>query len=210
LRLALAWGTGGTVRVDAGSRLECRTDRVLLRAGAVYVESAADGAAPLVETPLGVVRHLGTRYEVRVAPRTVAVTVRDGRVEFARLRRTELVAAAGERLAVDVGGGVIREPVAADDARWSWTESVAPPFAIEGRTLHEFVAWYARESGRELRYASPAIRAAAGVLVLRGSVDDLAPAEALAAVLSTTRFRAQIEDGALVVAAREDTRGMLR
>lgn len=209
-RLALEWQAGGSVRVDAGTRVELGADRLRLRAGAVYVESGADGRAPLVETPLGIVHHLGTRYEVRVAPRSVAVTVRDGRVGIQAPRRAEVVGTGGERVTVETGGGVAREAVPAYGAHWEWVESVAPPFAIEGRTLADFVAWSARESGRELRYASPEVRAAAAALVLHGSTEGLSPAAALSAVLATTRFRAQVQDGALVVAPRDDRHGALR
>ena len=50
----------------------------------------------------------------------------------------------------------------------------------------EFLAWAARETGRRLVYASPAVAQRAEQTLLKGSVDDLSPQQAVAAVLATT------------------------
>jgi ferric-dicitrate binding protein FerR (iron transport regulator) len=210
-RAVLAWQGGATVRVDADTRLALADGRVVLEAGAVYVDgdTAAGHVAPDVATPLGLVRHLGTRYEVRVVPERLRVTVRDGRVEVAS-GGTREVAAGGERLIVASTGAVARERVPTWGAEWSWLDALAPALQIEGRRVDEFVASAARETGREVRYASPAARAAAGEVVLRGSIAGLAPDVALQAVLATTRLEARAQGAEIVVAIRDDTAGGLR
>jgi ferric-dicitrate binding protein FerR (iron transport regulator) len=210
-RAVLAWRGGATVRVDADTRLALADGRVLLESGAVYVDggSAPGDVAPDVETPLGLVRHLGTRYEVRVVPERLQVTVRDGRVEVARDGSRE-VAAGGERLTVAATGAVARERVPTWGAEWSWLDALAPELQIEGRRVDEFVAAAARETGREVRYATPAARTAAGEVVLRGSVAGLAPDVALQAVLATTRLEVRAQGAAIVVAIRDDTAEGLR
>jgi ferric-dicitrate binding protein FerR (iron transport regulator) len=210
-RAVLAWQGGATVRVDADTRLALADGRVVLAAGAVYVDGdpAAGHVAPDVATPLGLVRHLGTRYEVRVVPERLQVTVRDGRVEVASGAMRE-VAAGGERLILAPTGAVARERVPTWGAEWSWLDSLAPELRIEGRRVDEFVASVARETGREVRYATPAARTAAGDVVLRGSVEGLGPDAALQAVLATTHLEARAQGAEIVVAIRDDTAGALR
>jgi ferric-dicitrate binding protein FerR (iron transport regulator) len=60
---------------------------VTLERGAAYIDSGrAAGAesALRVETAFGAVRHLGTRFEVRVAAASMRVRVREGLVAVAR------------------------------------------------------------------------------------------------------------------------------
>lgn len=210
-RAVLAWGGGATVRVDEDTRLALADGRIVLESGAVYVDggAAAGGTAPEIATPLGVVRHLGTRYEVRVAPERLRVTVRDGRVEVAN-GVNRAVASGGERLTVALDGTVSRERVPTYGSDWSWLDALAPALAIDGRRVGEVVASVARETGRELRYASPEARAAADEVVLRGSVEGLAPDLALRAVLATTRLEARVHGAEIVVAMRDDTTGGVR
>jgi hypothetical protein len=59
-------------------------------------------------------------------------------------------------------------------------------FAIDNRTLAEFLEWAARETGRRVVYASAAAQHAAQSLKLHGSIEGLKPDTALSAVLATT------------------------
>jgi ferric-dicitrate binding protein FerR (iron transport regulator) len=210
-RAVLAWPGGATVRVDADTRLALADGRVTLAAGAIYVDgdAATAGTAPEVATPLGLVRHLGTRYEVRVAPERLQVTVRDGRVEVAS-GDERMAADGGERLTVVPGGAVARERVATYGEAWAWLDALAPALHIDGRRVDEFVAAVARETGRDVRYATPDARAAAAEVMLRGSAEGLAPDVALRAVLATTRLDARLRDGEILVAMRDDTVGGVR
>ena len=65
----------------------------------------------------------------------------------------------------------------------------------------EFLSWAARELGREIVFASPESEAEANSAVLSGSMTGLTPAEAIAAVLPTTRLRSSLgRDDQLVIA----------
>jgi len=68
--------------------------------------------------------------------------------------------------------------------------------------LSRFLAWVARETGREISYASPDIEREAAGIVVHGSIAGLSPPEALHAVLATTSVRAQVSRGSLVVDGR--------
>jgi hypothetical protein len=120
--------------------------------------------------------------------------VREGSVAIER-GRDRIVGNAGEQLSVTSNGAVVRTTIAPRDTQWAWVESIAPPFAIEGRPLDDFLAWAARETGRQLVYASPAAAADAASIELKGSVVGLRPDAALAAVFTTTpSLRAAVGD----------------
>ncbi len=80
----------------------------------------------------------------------------------------------GEQLLL-TGTGVQRSALPPYDGQWAWVASVTPPFEIEGRSVAEFLAWAARETGREVAYTTPAAAQRAQGIVLRGSVSGLAP-----------------------------------
>ena len=94
---------------------------------------------------------------------------------------------------------------AADDTSdWTWIHSAARGFDLEGRTVLEFLQWAAGESGRELRFVDSAAELSAGFTRFSGTLEleGLNPEQAIAMVLSTTRFEARSEDGVLVVSQR--------
>ena len=131
--------------------------------GSVYLDSGSGspGASLLhVETPAGEIHHVGTQYAVRVLPSGVELAVREGKVELDTPGKLPEVATAGQRLDVSAAGSVARSTLRPDDAYWSWASSTAPQFDISGRKLSEFLSWAARESGRELVYATPQSAAA--------------------------------------------------
>jgi ferric-dicitrate binding protein FerR (iron transport regulator) len=187
-RVALRRADGLEVRLDVDTTVALEDDgRGRLETGRVYVDSGRAGArtgAFVVQTALGTVHHLGTQYAVSVARDTMQVAVREGSVAIDGDTR-EAVAQAGETVTVGADGRVVRGSVAPHDAAWRWAEATAPAFAIDGRSLDEFLEWAARETGRRLVYASADASREAQQIVLKGSVDGLAPAQAIDAVLTT-------------------------
>jgi len=191
-RAALDLGDGVSVRVDASSLVELKSpDRIALDNGAVYVDAVpqlqANAAALSVETLYGSVRHVGTQYELRTTRSGIEVSVREGRVEVANAGQI-FSGVAGEQLLIARDGEIGRGAVSPQDQRWQWATSIAPVFDIERQPLSQFLAWVARETGKQIVYATPEVRVRAEQLILRGSVSNLAPEQALAAVLATTPF----------------------
>jgi ferric-dicitrate binding protein FerR (iron transport regulator) len=190
-RAALRLADRISVRVDSNTTLAALgQNRLELRTGTVYVDAGPPerGYLPLeIITAAGPVRHVGTQYQVHSQDGHVTISVREGRVELARPRGPEM-AHAGEQLAASPNGELTRGSLAAHDPIWAWTLQIAPPFHIEGQPLATFLEWAARETGRTLEYGSPGVAAAAHELRLRGSIANLTPDVALAAVLSTTQF----------------------
>lgn len=188
---ALKLADGVSVRVAAGSLLElAAADRIALERGGLYVDAGKEHGSQdtlLVQTPFGSVRHLGTQYQVLTARDGIAVSVREGRVEIANTFGTH-TAVAGEQVQVQSPDQVIRSQISPQDASWQWAVQIAPAMTIENQPLSGFLDWVARETGRQVVYASDAAHSQAQALILRGSVGELTPEQALEAVLATTSF----------------------
>lgn len=189
-RAAVRLDDGVEIRLDTGTLLAFEdAGHATLAEGAVYVDSGAGhGAADFaLETPAGVVRHLGTQYEARLRDQELRVAIREGRVQLDG-PAGNLAAGAGEQLLVS-GLRVSRSVLAPTDAAWAWVSAITPPFVLDGRSVESFLAWAGRETGRTVEYASPDAAAQARSVTLRGTVEGLTPEEAVAAVLSTTSLR---------------------
>jgi hypothetical protein len=119
------------------------------------------------------------------------VLSRDGSAEAARV---------GERLIATSQDAVRREPIATFGAEWEWAERLAPPFDIDGRTVAEFLEWFATQTGRTVVYADAAAEQAARE-VLTGSI-DLEPLQKLSAVEVLTDLTFALEGDRVVVRMR--------
>jgi ferric-dicitrate binding protein FerR (iron transport regulator) len=209
----LVTGEQGLVAVRLPDGVSLRLDRdthvafidaghVELQSGAVYVDA---GTAPRasrslrVSTPAGVVWHVGTQYEARIVSGATRIRVREGRVDLVSGQGETQSAHVGEELLVSATGNVARGAISPSDPQWQWAANAAPSFEINGRPVHEFLTWVGREVGREIVFATPESRAEAERAVLSGSVNGLAPAEALAAVLPTTSLRSTERDGKIEI-----------
>jgi hypothetical protein len=207
--------TVGTIAVrmarDTLVELE-RPGRIRLVHGHLYVDSGPAGdrrAALTVVTAFGSVEHVGTQYQVQVDPgRSMFVGVREGRVRVAIAKSAHTIGR-GQGMRVAVTGTVTQMVVEPYDATWSWVSDFVPDFPIEGRSLSAFLDWFARETGRTVVYMTPATRADTDATTLNGSISGLTPAQALDAVVATTRFSCDVTASGQVRvrfrAASEDT-----
>lgn len=189
-RVALQFEDGLDVRLDTTTTLAMSdSDTASLAAGRVYVDAGPAGAASrdfAIDTALGQVRHVGTQYMAGLdAAGRLGVAVREGSVAL-DTGREPVIARAGESLTVSQDGRVVRAHLTAQDEQWAWARAIVPAFAIEGQSLDAFLAWAARETGRQLVYSSAEAAREAESIELKGSVSGLAPEAAVAAVLTTT------------------------
>jgi ferric-dicitrate binding protein FerR (iron transport regulator) len=177
---------GGDVRIDGGTTVAVLDDRrIALTHGAIYVDVASGAGASLtVETRDGIVRDIGTRFEVRVSDRGSRIRVREGAVRLDR-GASRHDAAAGTQLFVPVQGPVESAPITEYDSGWTWTVLAAPSFPVEGRTLQAFLEWVSREGGRRVVFLDPMVERRLQGTVLHGSVDGLSVDQALSVILPT-------------------------
>lgn len=196
---ALHSESGLDLRIDQNSELRIvAADAVYLGVGGIYADAAGD-ATLAVETRLGEVRDIGTRYEVRVEDNQWRVQVREGAVVVNLTDGAEATATAGERLLL-VQNAISRESVTPTDASWQWTHTVSPAITLDTLTLLEYLHWWSRESGVVVRFDSDVEEALAAQTRLHGDISTLGLQEGLRAVLSSTGHRAvDAGDGELIV-----------
>jgi ferric-dicitrate binding protein FerR (iron transport regulator) len=207
-RAAFSLDGGISIRLDRGTTAALIDAATLeLERGAVYVDTGTGyrGAGLRVITPLGVVRHVGTQFEVRLEVAAIRVRVREGEVALDAAGH-EWTSGAGESLLFAGGRGPERLGIATSGPEWNWIGEIARPFRLEGATVRSFLDWVSRESGWRWEYADPAMRARVDGIVLHGSIDGLLPEEALAAVLPTCGLTSRREGDRLVVTVAQPSR----
>lgn len=204
-RVGLQLGDGSSIRIDRASRVRFMTPVVLeVIVGAAYIATADGSQGFEVRTAMGSLRDVGTEFEVRLMPSLLRLRVRTGTVE---IRRGAVVgrAAAGTEATVTTGGLAVR-PVTAYGTEWAWITEMAPAFAIEGRSLGDYLEYTAREQGWTLRYADSAVAEAANRITLHGSVEGLTVDDALAVVLTTSGLEYRLRNGELYVSRATTSR----
>jgi len=202
-RVALRLASGHSLRLDAGTHLRALSERTLaLERGAVYVDSGGTARAAsgtiVIRTPLGEVRDIGTQFEVRMLAASLRVRVREGTVSLAGRGATHEMAA-GEELTVDPAGLAVRGRVDPHGAAWAWSEAVARFGDLQGRSLREFLDWYARERGVRLELVGEGLTTEADTIILAGSIEGMTLEEAIDSVLATTAMLREERDGSLRV-----------
>lgn len=208
-RAALSLSDGSSLRLDTGTRVRLAAGPVLvLDRGSVYIDSGTGQprrAFLEVRTRMGVVRDIGTQFEVRLREDELWVSVREGLATLARAGRS-FAAPAGTRLVAGAAGGVESRALPVLGPEWDWVLAIAPEFRIEGRTLGEYLDWLSRETGWRVQFADPSIARNAPTIILHGSVAGLRPDETPPAVLPTCGLRHRLSDSTLVI-ERQDSAG---
>lgn len=200
-RLALSVGDALSLRLDRHTRVRFDAEsRLKLLAGKVYVDSGGINArtALNIVTPAGVVRHVGTQFQVRVAAGDTQVRVREGRVVLSS-GSSAVDVAAGD--VVDVRGDEIRVLRGQNSfgEQWDWAAATSPQFDIENRPLAEFLAWLAREHGWQLQYVDASLQARAQEIRLHGALEGLDSAGMLERVALITGVPLDLNAGVLSV-----------
>jgi ferric-dicitrate binding protein FerR (iron transport regulator) len=203
-RVALALAGVGSLRVAGDTEVLLDGERRLfVQHGTVYVDSGSrpDGGRVEIVTPAGTARDVGTQFELQVAGTRLRLRVREGSVAIDRGGRS-LTGAAGEQLVIDNAGSVSRGTIEPASDAWAWAEALAPLPDIDGRPAAQLISWVARETGRKLRYESPAIEERAGRVILHGDIRHLPPLAALEAMLATTDLKYEVDGDTIEIRAR--------
>jgi ferric-dicitrate binding protein FerR (iron transport regulator) len=204
-RAVLQTADASVIRIDRESRLRFAAPTVLeLLAGAAYIETGPTSHGFEVRTAIGTVRDVGTRFEVRVTDSALRLRVRNGAVEIRRNNGVTAAAAGTEATVTTTGISMAHVP--AYGAAWAWTAGLAPPYAIEGRTLQDFLEHTAAEEGWTLHYSNATVAKLAGATILHGSVDTLPPEDAVSVALATSGLQYRLREGVLLIATASDAR----
>jgi len=201
--IGLRLSSGGSLRIASRSRVALPGgDEVQLLAGALYFDSEAQRTTDFaVATSLGRVLDVGTQFQVRLDSQQLDVGVREGRVTLIRAGASD-AAGVGERLvASQAANDVRREQIPTFGSEWEWTERLAPPFDIDGRTLGEFLSWFEAQTGRTVVFADPADERALRGDMLSGTI-DLPPLQKLSAVLALNDLTYVLDGERVVIRMR--------
>ncbi len=202
-RAALRLAGGQSLRLDIDSQVRVDSDLgIELQRGAIYIDSNG-GASVEVRTSLGVVRDIGTQFEVRLEEGSpdgpaVRVRVREGSVVL-ETGHASHHAALGEELSFDSGGSLSRTTSAIHGSHWDWVLDTATTPSVAGLSLDDFLGWVSREGGWHVRYADSDIAEAAAETMLHGDVENLSVTEAVSMALDSSNLEYRLEDGDLVV-----------
>lgn len=200
---ALRLAGGQSLRLAAGTRVRLASDRRFeLDRGTLYVDSdpAASAGGVEVVTTLGIVRDIGTQFEVRVSEgdSTLRVRVREGEVALEAAGDSHR-AIRGDQLSLLADGSIARAEIEPYGPEWDWVVATAPGLEFDGHPVGAVLSWYGRETGRAVRYADPALAAVADEAVLSGSSRGFTPAQTLETALRTSGLRHRLENGTILV-----------
>jgi ferric-dicitrate binding protein FerR (iron transport regulator) len=207
-RIAVRSEAGHSFRLDVATRVRIISPvAVALDRGRVYVDSGLqpDPAAASLEihTPFGIVREVGTQFEVRLSDDALRIRVREGSVRMDGDRGTYDVEV-GKELRLDDRGVPTWTDLPPYGPEWDWLSRIVPVFDLEGSSARDFLEWVSRERGWTLQFADARVGRSAAQIVLRGSIEGLTLDEALAAVLPTCHMTHRVENGILVIEAVAD------
>lgn len=216
MRSALGVRLGTTdLRVDARSRLRFEAGSVELLAGRIYVDSgvapdaAGARATPVIVTPRGTIRDVGTQYVVAVTADSVTAAVREGTIVFDRENGDLRLAAPADgarQVTIDASGELRRSDGSGREDLWSWALAASPGLSVAGRSAHEVLSWAARERGQRLAYASEVAQRTARQVVLGGSAPPSGPEQAVLDVAGAApSLEIREQDGVLLVALKPRT-----
>lgn len=203
--LALAWSSGGSVRIDENSRVEFTDDRsVYLEKGRVYFDSrsAALGAgadeAPAfnLRTALGEIQHIGTQYMAEANGDVLVVSVREGEVSIDGINHDRAVVS-GQQMTISGRQQPSVLSIGRSGEAWAWVSRISPSVSVEGRSVYDYLVWASREMGLELELTDLAESVARGNSLV-GTI-DASPAEALPARLATAAMEWRIDEGVIYI-----------
>ena len=202
--LGLAWGGGGSLRIDADSRVTFVSATVIeLESGRIYFDSMNLDVVFEVHTKHGVVTHMGTQYMSEVSPQSLTVSVREGQVSVDGLYFDEI---AEDRQQLTLNGSARPEvlSIARHGDNWEWVEETAPAASFDGKTVFEFLQWVARETGFKIEFQNDRVKTVAETKHLHGEVDSK-PRVALRQRLLTTAldYDLEFEKGVIHIVERE-------
>jgi hypothetical protein len=170
---------------------------VLLSGGTLYLDSEG-GPSLEVRTRDGIVRDVGTQFEVSLTPAGLRVRVREGSV-VVRRDQQEHRARAGDEIALTPSGQLTRRTIPTDGAGWASTTGMPSSFDLEGHSLSEFLAWVVGEMGWQLQFASTDAEEKARATMLHGSIQGLTAEEAVAAVIPASGVEHELNGKVLLI-----------
>ena len=200
--LSLLLARSESLRIDANTEIRIdAANQFTLVSGRIYADSGLfvyrEGGL-VIETGFGRVTDIGTQFSVSTSDESLEVAVREGRVDV-QSEQAAYAAKIGERLTLRSGEAAVVTELDTHDAYWDWAADMAPTLDLTNKSLLDFLKWAARETGRELQFASDDLRMFAMRTDVHGSIEGMTPDEALVAILASTSVHYRIENDRIFI-----------
>ncbi len=150
----------------------------------------------LIETALGNVQHIGTRYMVKISDTELQVSVRNGTVEINNDNIKRKIQS-GRTMTVDNNGNQHESTITTYSPLWSWTQEAGEPFNSHGKSLNDFVNWFAHENGYTVNWNN--LQGQTKRVLLTGNISNLTASQQIKTIFLSTKFDYQINQGILTV-----------
>lgn len=201
-RLMVSLFNGNEFRVDENTHfMVVSNNHLKLFSGQIYVDSDSTGGHHqlTIETPLGDVNHIGTKYSVSFNNEQLKVGVREGLVLVSSdsISKTELPK--GKNMVLNGAGQAVFSEISAYDPDWQWTQKINGGFGIQDQTLFDYLQWVSKESGYPIKWYSDSVRIKASKIKLSGSINGLLPVESLDVIIPTTRFEYSLNNNQIYI-----------
>jgi len=192
---------GGNLRLNHNSTLIVNNDNEFtLTSGAVYFESSAtQQKTPItIHTAYGKIQDIGTQFSVFSTPENFQISVREGLVKV-QTKQQKLSVKAGVKFTAKTNGKITQTNLNANDQQWQWVNKLAPKFVLEGKSLHQYLVWVAREYGLKLTFDSQHNEKMSRLIIVHGSILNLNLTQALSIVFASTDFNYKLDNNQLSV-----------
>jgi hypothetical protein len=189
---------GSQIRLNSATLLHItNSSEFELIEGELYHDADTNNASKLtINTNLGTIEHIGTRYAVEIHQANLTVKVRNGLVKLSSDALSTTLKK-GAILALNTQGKIQKSSLTAYDAQWSWTVNAIKKVDISDKSLAEFVNWYAHENGLTVNWNKQKYKA--GDVVLSGDFMRLNNEQLLKTVFLSTKFDFRINQGILTL-----------
>jgi hypothetical protein len=187
------------LRINHNTQLQVlNASQITLHNGGVYHDADnISNTNPLnISTSFGNIQHIGTRYIVNKTKSDLQISVRNGMVKVSNDDMIKQIAS-GKQLLVDSNGIQNEKDIYAYDALWNWTQDAGKPFQAKGKSLNDFIVWFAHENGYKIDWN--VLQSKTKKVQLTGNISGLSKSQQIKAIFLSTKFDYQINQGILSI-----------
>jgi len=187
------------LRINSSSLIHFQgKSQIELLRGEIYNDADVVNDAPklLIKTKYADIQHIGTRYAVKLRKSSLQVMVRNGQVSLTSSQHQEKLNQQ-QQLVISDNGKRIKSTISTYDPAWQWTKLANSPYRLQGKSLNDFVTWYAHENGYTVDWNG--LRTESKNVKLSGTINNIASENLFKTVLLSTLYSYEINSGILKI-----------
>ncbi len=199
--LSLVLQDDSELRINENTELYFQADGVELIYGQIYHDTDfTQKAKPLkIKTTQGFIEHIGTRYLVSSLNNQVQIAVRSGEVKFSSniTHENDQLIKDNQMLNVAANKSAELSSIDSYDNLWDWTFQAQAGYELEGKSLFNFITWYAHQTGLSIDWNG--LKFKSKNVKLHGNIKNISSEQAIRTVFLSTQFNYSINDGVLQI-----------